>query len=97
MLIPATVLYAAWATMPEASLPTLELLLTRSVVVVEPLDQARAYGAAMRARQSATPAGAVTIAHVVHAARTRGWRVLTTEPERLWELDASITVETLPG
>jgi hypothetical protein len=42
MLIPAPALFQAWVTLPDPAHPTLELLLSRSVVVVEPLDQSRA-------------------------------------------------------
>lgn len=37
----------------------------------------------------------VLAGHVVHIARTRGWPVLTTDPDRLRRLDASVEVQLL--
>jgi hypothetical protein len=101
LLIPCTSLSQAWATVPGESLPVLELLLELPVVVVDDMDvpTARAAGIVLRDASSVAESDRLTLtaeAHVAHAARARGWRILTRAPERLWAIDPTLVLETPP-
>jgi hypothetical protein len=97
LLVPATALSQAWATLPDDALPLLELFLSRPVVVVDDLDAGRARKAAMRVRALPDADLRTAESHVVHAARVRGWRVLTRAPERLREIDPAVPTESPPS
>jgi len=101
LLIPGTCLGRAWTVLPDADLPVLELLVDMPVVVVDDLTAAtaRGLGHVLRAADTVPDElrpSLLAEAHVVHAARTRGWRILTRAPEQLWQLDRALTIETPP-
>jgi hypothetical protein len=102
LLIPSTSLSQAWATVPSESLPLLDLLLELPVIVVDDMDltTARAAGLVLRDAPSRAESDRLSLtadAHVAHAARARGWRILTRAPERLWAIDPTLVLETPPA
>ena len=100
LLVPSTCLSQVWSTAPAAALPLLELLLDLPVVVVDDMDATAARGAGLGLREAnLAPDVALTMtaeAHVVRAATSRGWRVLSRGPERLWAIDSNLVIETPP-
>lgn len=97
LAVPATALQDAWAALPQADRPFLELVLGLPVTVVEPLtaDTARAAGVAGQAARGGRYA--TTPAHVVHTALSRSWPVLTAEPDPLEAINPLVYIEQLPG
>lgn len=101
LLIPSTCLSQAWAALSTVDLPLLELLLELPVVVVDDLDTATARAGGLALRDAAGLADDQRLSltaegHVVHAARARGWRILTRAPDRLWAIDPSLVLEVPP-
>ena len=94
LLVPSSCLAQAAATLEGGVLPVLHLLLEMPVTVVDPLDERAALACGARIRSVEGGERRTVDAHVVHAARTRGWRVFTRAPERLWEIDVQVLVET---
>jgi hypothetical protein len=100
LLIPSTCLGRAWTAIPDTGLPLLDLLLEMPVVVVDNLDSATARGLGHVLRSASVPEdlqpSLLAEGHVVYAARTRGWRILTRAPEPLWAIDPALAIETPP-
>jgi hypothetical protein len=95
---PATSLLTAWAAVPEAARPLLELFLDSPAVVVEDLSSPAAGSAGVRAHQ-AYSAGQFdpAAAHAVEVAMVRGFPILTADPYPLRAIDQDVEVEELPG
>ncbi|MEU4703419.1 hypothetical protein [Nonomuraea dietziae] len=97
LLIPAPVLAAAIAQIPDRAVPVLEVLVGLEVTTVVALTEgsAPAIGATLKAAGTAA-AEAVTAASVVHAALTRGIPVVTGQPYPLLALHPSVEIDLLP-
>lgn len=97
LLVPSTVLLQATAMLEVEHRPLLDLFLDLSSVVVEVLDTAAALAAGGRIQKMDRGELWIVEASIIQAARTRGWRVFTRAPERLWEVDAHVQVVTPPA
>ena len=91
LAVPAAALAASWGAAGPAGRLFVDLLLDLPVTVVDALDApvARAVGRVLDAR------GPLDLGHVVAAARTRGWPVVTAVPESV-ALAPDVEVEPLP-
>jgi hypothetical protein len=78
---------------PRTAAPQLQLLAEHpQVLFAEPIAADAAAAVELLDQSAAFDAAA---ALVVHAARQRGWPVLTADPHRLLRLDPNITVESI--
>ncbi|WP_424534231.1 hypothetical protein ACOZ38_28470 [Sphaerisporangium viridialbum] len=99
LVVPIPALAAALAQIPEHDRDIVDVLL-RDVPVTITTGDLTAQTAAgladtLRPAGGAAPA-ALTAASVVHAAKTRGWPVLTSEPYPLRALWPDIAIEPMP-
>ncbi|GLX06609.1 hypothetical protein Misp03_35360 [Microbispora sp. NBRC 16548] len=98
IVVPAPALVAALAQIPDDRWDIITALLNLPITVITDLTRGTAPGIADTLRAAAgnhAPAG-VTAAAVVHAARDRGWPVLTSQPQPLRALWPRVPVEPLP-
>lgn len=95
VVVPATVLLESWAQAEERHQAFLVMFTCLPVVVVEALDEAGAIDAGAAAAAAAMPKTGPGILQAVHLASTRGWPLLTGEPQTVWAIDPHIQVESL--
>lgn len=95
---PSTALLQAWAAVPAQARALLELFLDAPAVVIEDLGVSAAGRAGVRAHP-AHQAGRfdVAAAHAVEVAITRGFAILTAEPDPLRAIDPGVEIEQLPA
>lgn len=100
VVVPAAVLPLAYADTREQDHDVLAELLELPVTVFEPLSVGEAPEVGRVLATAADPAAltrdALALAHVVHAARRRGWPVLTGNPAGLRALDSHLDLDELP-
>lgn len=100
IVVPAAALPVAYAHTPESDHDVLGALLELPVAVFDPLTPAEAPEVGRILTDAANPAAlsadALALAHVVHAARHRGWPVLTGNAAGLCVLDPDLTLDELP-
>jgi hypothetical protein len=99
LLVPIPALAAALGQIPQRDWDIVEVLLRDVPVTVttgELTEQTVASLATTLRSAGGAAAAALTAASVVHAARTRGWPVLTAEPYPLRALWPDIAIEPMP-
>lgn len=90
LVIPATAVAAAWATLEVDKYPVLEVLFTLHVTIIDPLD-------GERARAVGLLGGVQIDAHAIACAQQRGWPLVTAEPARYGAYGhAGVQIEPLP-
>lgn len=94
LVVPTTVLTAAWARIPSEAHPVLHVLLGLPNTVVEALDRPIAYHVGLLL--AAAGHGEPVTGHVLWCWRQRGWAILTGVPDPLRELDPEVELEELP-
>ena len=97
LAVPATALQDAWAATPTGDRPSLDVLLALPVTVVENLTREAARAAGTAGHDDVGGCYGTTAAHVVHAALTRGWPILTRDPGPLEAIAPEVLIERLPG
>jgi hypothetical protein len=97
LAVPTTALQDAWALLPRDARPLLEVVLGLPVTVVDPLTAETAQTAGVAGQDARGGQYATTPAHVVHAALSRQWPVLTADPEPLEAINPEVLIERLPS
>lgn len=98
LAVPSGALLAARGQLSEPARASLTELVALAPVVVDELtaETAGLCGDLLARSRARPPGGAVDAAHVAFSARTRGWPIVTSGPERLLALDAALGIERLP-
>ena len=93
--VPTTVLMECWAQIPEQGQIFLATFTANPMVVLDELDVDTAIDAGERAGYAEAPDTPAGTMHAVHVARSRGWPILSAEPEIAQRLDPDVQVEAL--
>lgn len=98
LAVPAAALAEARSRLPRQGRRRLSELRTLTPVVVDGLsaEVADRVGDLIGQAKSRPAADALAAGHVVFAAKTRDWPVMTAAPERLWAVDDTLDIERLP-
>jgi hypothetical protein len=94
--VPSVAWQECWQRSPEKSQAFFVMFGNLSVVVVEPHDYDTALDAGDLAVAAGEPEVLAGTAHAVLLARTRGWPILTAQPDVVRALDSNLAVEELP-
>ena len=98
LVIPASALMIGWSRRGSSyEITALKTVLSLPVVEVEPLDETSAYHSARLPAIRDDHLTDFAIAHVVHVARVRGWRVLSTNAGDIRRMARDVGVDEGEG